>query len=91
MRRTVKGVEEIILEDYPDGGFMSIEAAKLTMKMSEVFSEDALVELADRVSMSLTGLNAMTFIAFLKSDIAGKDVAGWRQHRQALRDEGFDV
>ena len=84
MRRTVKGEELIILEEDGMGGYVSIAAAKLTMKMREVFSEAALAAL---VGKGPAGLREMTFIDFIRDDIAGDDVMGWRQHQKALKEE----
>lgn len=43
------------------------------------------------VSMKIVAVKEMTFVAFLKSDIAGKDVMGWKQHQKVLKEDGFDV
>ena len=91
MKRTVKGEEVVILKDYPNGGFVSVATSQLTKKMDDVFSEEVLVELATKVIIPLSALKNMTFIAYIKSDIANKDVSGWKQHRQTLKDEGYDV
>ena len=91
MRRIVKGEKVIILAEDHNSGFVSIETSKLTKKMSEIFSEETLVDLAEKVIIPLAALKNMTFIAYIKSDIANKDVSGWKQHKQTLKDEGFDV
>lgn len=89
--KKIKGIETLILREDQWGGYESIEIKKLTMKMSEIFSEEALIELAKKAVRPLVALKNMTFIAYIKSDIANKDVSGWRQHKQTLKDEGFDV
>ena len=91
MKRIVKGEEVIILNDYPNGGFVSIATSKLTKKMQEIFTEEVLIELAEQVIIPLAGLKNMAFIAYIKSDIANKDVSGWKKHKQTLKDEGYDV
>jgi len=40
----VKGIDELILKAYTDGGFVSIELDKLTKPLDEVFSEEALAD-----------------------------------------------
>lgn len=91
MRKIIKGKEEIILREDPDGGFTSIEVEKLTKHMDELFSEESLIALADKLPMSLTGLKKMTLIAVIKSDIAGNDNMGWKQHQKVLQEDGYDV
>lgn len=91
MRKLVKDTEEIILREYPDGSFTSVEVEKLQKKMKDIFSEEALIGLADKVPRALAGLRNMAFIAFIKSDIAGNNAMGWRQHQKALKEEGYDV
>ena len=91
MRKLIKGKEEIILRQYPDGGFTSIKVEELQKKMEAVFSEEALIELADKAPRSLTGLKNMTLIAFIKSDIADKELMGGKQHQEVLKEDGFDV
>lgn len=88
MRRIIKGTEEIILREYPDGGFTSIEVKKLTMKMKEIHTEESLVK--SEVDMPV-GFREMSLIDVIKSDIANKDNMGWEQHQQVLKEDGFDV
>lgn len=88
MRKIIKGKEEIILREDPDGGFTSIEVEKLTMKMKDLHSEEVLAEAeADMPA----GFREMPLIAVIKSNIAGNDSMGWKQHQQALKDDGFDA
>lgn len=84
----VKGKEVIVLEEYADGGFVSIEVEKLTMKMEDIFTEEQLLEA--EVNMP-PGFRKMLLIAVIKSNIAGNDSMGYRRHKQVLLDEGFDV
>ena len=91
MKRIVKGEEVIILIEYENEGFVSIATSKLTKKMNEVFTEEALIDLAEKVIIPLAALKNMTFMAYIKSDIANKDVSGWKQHQKTLKDEGYDV
>ena len=91
LRRIIKGKEVIILEEDTYGGFVSIETSKLTQKMNEVFGEEVLIDLAEKVIIPLAALKNMPLIAYIKSDIADKDVSGWKQHQKTLKDEGYDV
>lgn len=91
MKRIVKGEEILILKEDPDGGYLSIPTANLTKKMDEIFTEDVLTELAEKVVIPLNALKNMPFIAYIKADIADKNVSGWGQHKKALKDEGYDV
>ncbi len=88
MRKIIKGIEEIILKEYPDGGFTSIEVSKLAMKMKEIHSEESLVK--SEADMPV-GFREMSLIDVIKNDIANKDKMGWKQHQQVLKDDGFDV
>ena len=86
--RKVKGIDELILGVDPWGGFTSIDVDKLTMKMKNLSSEEALAEMEADMPV---GFREMSFIAVIKSDIANKDKLGWKQHRKALKDGGFDA
>lgn len=86
--RKIKEKDELILSVDKYGGFTSIEEDKLTKKMEEIFSEESLVQTeADMPA----GFRKMPLIAVIKSDIAGKDRMGWKQHQKVLKDSGFDV
>lgn len=88
MRKVIKGREEIILREDPDGGFVSIEVEKLTKKMKELHSEEVLTEIEADMP---PGFRNMPLIAVIKSDIANKNIMGWKQHKKVLKDDGFDV
>ncbi len=88
MRKTIKGKEEIILKEYPDGGFISVEVDRLTMKMEDLHSQEVLVSMEADMPV---GFREMSLIAVIKSDIANNDKIGWKQHQQVLKDDGFDV
>lgn len=89
MRRIVKGEEEIILHEDAMG-FESIEVAKLTMKMEDIFSEESLVESEASGAFPL-GFRNMPLIAVIKSNIAGNNSMGWKKHQKVLKDAGFDI
>lgn len=89
MRKLIKGKEEIILKEYPDGGFTSIEVKKLTMKMGELHTEENLIELSKETGLPLAAIKNMTLIAVIKSDIGGKDIMGWKQHEKVLKEDRF--
>jgi len=91
LRKLIKGKEHIILEEDGYGGFVSIETERLTKKLGELFSEEALAELSEKTQISLEDLRNTTFIDFIKADIADKDIMGWKRHQQTLKDEGYDV
>jgi len=91
VKRIIHGKEHLILREDGYGGFESIETETLTMKLGEVLSDEALTELADTVHIPLTALKAMPLIAFIKSDIADKDIMGWKQHQKVLKETGYDV
>ena len=91
LRKLIKGKEHIILEEDGYGGFVSIETEKLTKKLGELFNEEALKELSERTQISLEGLRNMTFIAFIKADIADKNITGWKRHMKVLRSKGYNV
>ncbi len=82
----MNGTKEIILREYPDGGFTSIKVEKLTMKMKDLHSEEALAEIEADMP---TSFREMTLIAVIKSDIANKDILGWKQHEDVLKEDGF--
>ena len=89
MRKIIHSIEEIILKEYPDGGFTSIEVEKLTMKMKELHTEETLVELSNETGLPLAAVKNMTLIAMIKSDIANKNIMGWKQHEDVLKEDGF--
>jgi len=84
----VQGVDTLILDVDKYGGFTSIEKARLTMKMEEMFSEEALVEAEANMP---PGFRQMPLIAVIKSNIAGNNSMGWKKHRQVLLDNEYDV
>jgi len=88
VRKTIKGIETIILRQDEDGGFVSVDAENLTKKMEELFTEENL--LAIEADMP-TGFRKMPLVAVIKSDIANKDRMGWRQHQKVLKEDGYDV
>lgn len=86
--KKVKGIDTLILNVDEYGGFTSIEEANLRKKMEDIFSEESLAEIADDMP---PGFRKMPLIAVIRSDILGKDVMGWKQHKKALEDGGFEV
>lgn len=88
MKRMIHDIEEIILEQHSNGGFVSIEAAKLTKHVDEVFAEEALIAM-EATNDYPPGFRNMTLIALIKSDLGGKNRMGWEKHKTALKDEGF--
>ena len=71
----------------PPGGFTSIEVAKLTMKMKDVFSEGGLAETEGMPP----GFREMPLIAVIKYNMAHGDSMGWKKHEKVLKEDGFDV
>lgn len=88
MRKMIKGKEEIILREDPDGGFTSIEVEKLTMKMKDLHSEEVLAEAEADMP---TGFREMSLIAVIKYNIAHGNSMGWKQHQKVFKEDGFDV
>lgn len=97
MRKKWKGQDIILLsEDTPGGfetggGFTSIDEYRLHSKMSELYSDEALITLADDIGVNLAAIRNMPLIAVIKSNMAGSNSMGWHKHKQVLKDTGFDV
>ena len=85
-RKIIGGVEHIILRVDQWGGFESIDVEKLTAKMNQIFSEEALKEMEADMPAGFRGLS---FLDVIRADRDGKDRMGWKQHRHALEEEGF--
>jgi len=83
--------ERIVLEKTPEGGTIWIEREKLTQKMGEVFPADAIVEAAREHEIDEAAVANMTFIAYIKMDVARNDSAGWKKYRKVLRSRGYDI
>lgn len=90
-RKTIDGVEYLILREDKWGGYESIEVHKLTMKLSELFTDESLQAHADDHGLPLAAIKNMTLIAYIKLDAAKNNLLGWRQHLKVLRDDGQDV
>ncbi len=80
----------IILKEDEKGKIVVLKG-DLTKKMKELWGDEALASLAEQTKIPLVALKEMPWIAFIKSDIANKDIQGYKQHKQALKNEGFDV
>ena len=92
MRRMIKGKEVVILNEdnpgTPGTGFTSIEVDSLIAKMKDLYPEEQLVKMEADFP---PGFRNMPLMAVIKSNIAGNDSMGWKKHKKALKDEGFDV
>lgn len=86
MKKLIKGIEEIILKEYPDGGFVSIEVSKLTTKMKDLHPEEQLAEMEADMPV---GFRQMPLIAVIKYNIAHSNSMGWKQHEKVLKEGGF--
>lgn len=86
--KKVKGVDTLILDVDKYGGYVSIEKYRLTKKMEELFSEEALLEAEPNMP---PGFRHMTLIAVIKSNIAGNNSMGWKKHQKVLKDAGFNA
>ena len=81
---------EIILEEL-DFVKITVNEEDLSRKMSELWSDTRLQRIADESDLPLGVIKNMTFIAFIKSDITGKNLMGYKKYQQTLKDKGFDV
>lgn len=88
MRKLVKGIDTIILSEDGRGGFVSIEAHKLTTKLEDLYDEDTLARILEGIPGNP---REMPLIAWIKRDITSGNKGGWAKHRDALLNEGFDA
>ena len=81
---------DIVLETLPLYR-ITVDRKDLVKKVKELWSDETLVILSERTNIPLVALREMTWMAFLKRDVAGGDVQGYRKYRGVLKAEGFDV
>ncbi len=81
-------MDEIILEELE---FVNISIEDVTRKMKDRFKEEVLIGLASESGIQLSALREMPWIAFIKVDIAGKNIQGYRKYRQKIKDADHDV
>lgn len=90
--RTIVHDEEIlILEVDRWGGYVSIPTARLETKMSDLFPEEQLNNVARNIDKTLSSVRSMKLKNVIKEDIKADDKMGWKRHQKVLRDNGYDV
>jgi len=84
-------LEEAFSEEGQYLGKTTIPRENLMKKMKELWPDEKLAPMAEESVIPLAALREMPWVAFMKSDIAGKNIQGYKRHQAALKKHGVDV
>ena len=82
---------ETLRDDEHHRVWIGVDKAWLTSNMMDIYNVEQLQKISDSSGLPLAVIQNMTVIAFIKSDIANKDIMGYKKYRGVLQKEGYDV